>query len=306
MQELVNEFSWSKSRDIIFRECARKYYFNYYGSWGGWKLNAPERTRQIYILKQLKIRYIWIGEVVHSCIERSMKNLYRGIMPLNIEKIIQITSKMMHADFTSSQRGRYLKMPKTCALFEHEYNINVSEDEWNRVFDHVEECLRNFYESKVYQGISSLPKENWLEIEEFSHFWLDYVKVYVSLDFAFKNGKDIIIYDWKTGRSQKTERENIQLACYALYAMEKWEVPIGNIKTIEYNLARNEPYESPVDEAVIEGVKEYMRGSIRDMKELLRDEDLNEAVENDFTKATNENVCLKCNFRKVCIEEVTE
>ncbi|NOZ64350.1 MAG: hypothetical protein GXO71_05370, partial [Caldiserica bacterium] len=47
MKELVNEFSWSKSRDIIFRECPRKYYFNYYGSWGGWKFDAPERTRQI-------------------------------------------------------------------------------------------------------------------------------------------------------------------------------------------------------------------------------------------------------------------
>ncbi len=305
MKELVNEFSWSKSRDIMFRKCARKYYFNYYGGWGGWKLNAPERTRQIYILKQLTIRYIWIGQVVHSCIERSMKNLYRGIRPLNMEEIIQITLKMMRGDFVSSQRKRYLRKPKTCALFEHEYDIDVDKEAWNRVFGHVEECLRNFYDSKVYQKVCSLPKDNWLEIEEFSHFWLDYVKVSVSLDFACKEGKDVIIYDWKTGKSEKMERDNTQLACYALYAMEKWEVPIANIKTIEYNLARNETYEFPVDEAVIEGVKEYMKGSIRDMKELLRDEDLNEAVEDDFTKTTDENVCSQCNFRKVCVQEVT-
>ncbi len=306
MGKFVNEFSWSQSRDIVFGECARKYYYHYYGSWGGWELDAPEIRRKLYILKQLKNRYMWIGSVVHSCIERSVKNIYRGIKPLDTERILQITLKMMRGDFVSSQRKRYLRKPKTCALFEHEYDIDVDKEAWNRVFDHVEECLRNFYGSKVYQKICSLPKDNWLEIEEFSHFWLDYVKVYVSLDFACKEGKDVIIYDWKTGRSEKTERDNTQLACYALYAMEKWEVPAVNIKTIEYNLARNETYESPTDERVIEGVKEYMRGSIRDMKQLLRDEDLNEAVEDDFTKTTEENVCSQCNFRKVCVEEAAD
>lgn len=42
------------------------------------------------------------------------------------------------------------------------------------------------------------------------------------------------------------------------------------------------------------------------MKELLFDEVLNEAVEGDFAKTTDENVCLECNFKKVCMEEVTE
>ena len=143
---------------------------------------------------------MWIGEVVHSCIEKSIKNIYRGINPLDTERIIQITLKMMKGEFISSQRKRYLAKPKTCALFEHEYDIDVSKEEWDRVFNHAEECIRNFYGSRVYQDICVLPKENWLEVEEFSHFWLDYVKVWAVLDFAFKNGNDVIIYDWKTGR----------------------------------------------------------------------------------------------------------
>lgn len=303
MADFTNDFSWSKSRDNLFKECARKYYFRYYGSWGGWEFNAPERVRQIYILKQLKSRYIWIGQVVHSCIERSIKNISKGIRPINIEEIIKITERMMRADFASSKSRRYLKIPKTCALFEHEYNIDVGEDEWEKVYAYVEECLRNFYGSELYQELysCSLPKENWLEIEEFSSFWLDYVKVYVSLDFAYKHEQDIVIYDWKTGRSEKLEKDNIQLACYALYAMEKWKVPTTNIKTAEYNLGRNEIHKFPVDSAVIEGVKEYIRGSIRDMKELLRDKVLNEAVEEDFVKTIDENRCSKCNFQKVCL-----
>ena len=38
--ELKNEFSWSNSRDATFRECPRRYYFRYYGSWGGWSVSA--------------------------------------------------------------------------------------------------------------------------------------------------------------------------------------------------------------------------------------------------------------------------
>ena len=55
MNEFRNEFSWSKSRDEVFQACPRQYYFNYDAYWGGWEQNAPERTRQIYILKNLKI-----------------------------------------------------------------------------------------------------------------------------------------------------------------------------------------------------------------------------------------------------------
>ncbi len=300
--KLVNEFSWSQSRDIVFGECARKYYYHYYGSWGGWEMDAPEIRRKLYILKQLKNRYMWIGEVVHSCIERSVKNIYRGIEPLDVERIIEITLKMMRGDFVSSQRKRYLREPKTCALFEHEYDIDVGKEEWDRVFDRVEKYIRNFYGSEVYQEICSLPKENWLEVEKFSHFLLDNVKVWAILDFAFKDGKDVVIYDWKTGRSEKEEGDNVQLACYALYAMGKWKVPADNIRTKEYNLARNEIYEFPVEDAIIEGVKEYIRGGARDMKELLLDKELNAAVEGDFPKTINENVCSGCNFKRVCRE----
>ena len=41
--------------------------------------DAPESTRQIYILKQLQNRYMWAGARVHSCIKHTLINLQRGI-----------------------------------------------------------------------------------------------------------------------------------------------------------------------------------------------------------------------------------
>ena len=68
-KELKNEFSWSKTRDQTFRECLRKYYFQYYGGWGGWLKDADARIRQIYMLKNLYTRQMWAGDHVHLCLE---------------------------------------------------------------------------------------------------------------------------------------------------------------------------------------------------------------------------------------------
>ncbi len=56
MTTIKNEFSWSKTRDETFKTCPRQYWFAYYGFWNGWLEDAPERTRQIYVLKNLKNR----------------------------------------------------------------------------------------------------------------------------------------------------------------------------------------------------------------------------------------------------------
>ena len=45
MTDLVNEFSWSRTRDNCFKECRRRYYFQYYGSWGGWDAEADPLAR---------------------------------------------------------------------------------------------------------------------------------------------------------------------------------------------------------------------------------------------------------------------
>ena len=49
MVELANEFSWSRSRDATFQDCRRKYFYQYYGAWGGWDPGAPTDVRRLYV-----------------------------------------------------------------------------------------------------------------------------------------------------------------------------------------------------------------------------------------------------------------
>ena len=167
MNEIRNEFSWSKSRDEIFQTCPRQYYFNYYAYWGGWEKGAPAKTRQIYILENLKNRYMWAGEKVHDCIKHTLKNLQRGISILDVDEIVSITINKMRDDFRSSKGKRYLDYPKTCALFEHEYGVDLSDEQWKKVADDVEKCLRNFYNSEVFfiTTLNRRPNRNsWIKL----------------------------------------------------------------------------------------------------------------------------------------------
>ena len=300
MTELKNEFSWSKTRDEVFKTCSRQYWFAYYGYWNGWFENAPERTRQIYILKNLKNRQMWAGEKVHECIQRSLNNIRRGIKVLSIDEIVSITLDQMRGEFRSSRAKNYLKNPKSCALFEHEYGIEMTDDQWKETANNVDACLRNFYASDIYDGLKSHPRSDWLEVEEFSSFLLDNIKINLAIDCAIKEGDDILIYDWKTGKSMP-EDLSIQLCCYALYTIEKWNIAPKSLRIIEYNLSFNKATEFSVTQGEAENIKGYITGSIKDMQSLLIDVSNNIPFEEEkFTKVEDDRVSLRCNFRGVC------
>jgi len=300
MTELKNEFSWSKTRDEVFKTCPRQYWFAYYGYWNGWLENAAERTRQIYVLKNLKNRQMWAGEKVHQCIQRSLYNIQRGIKVLPIDEIVTITLDQMRAEFRSSKSKNYWKNPKSCGLLEHEYEMEVRDEEWKEVAGNVETCLRHFYASDIYDGLKSHLREGWLEVEEFSSFYLDDIKINLVIDCAIKEGAGVYIYDWKTGKSL-SEDLSIQLGCYALYALEKWNIPPESLSIIEYNLSFNKSNWFSVSQEEMKGIKGYISGSVKDMQSLLSDVSNNIPTEEDrFIKIEDELVSARCNYRGVC------
>ncbi len=301
MSTFKNEFSWSISRDRIFQICPRQYYFNYYGYWGGWQINAPQRVKQIYVLKQLKNRHMWAGAKVHDCIERTLTNLRRGISVLEVDQIIDITLNQMREEFRSSRGKRYHIKPKTCALFEHEYEVAISDDDWKKTADNLEQCLRNFYSSDTFEMLRDLHRRMWLEVEDFSSFNQNNTKIWAVLDCSFRRDDGgITIIDWKTGRKM-SEDVSMQLSCYAMYAMDKWGIEPENVKLIEYNLLANQGAEFTIGTSEIENTKTYIAGSIADMQSLLVDVGENVPKEEGaFHKVEDKRVKAGCNFRKVC------
>ena len=120
------------------------------------------------------------------------------------------------------------------------------------------------------------------------------------IDCSIREGDDILLYDWKTGKSL-SEGLSIQLSCYSLYALEKWNIPSEHLKVIEFNLSFNKANWFSITKEHAENSKGYINGSIKDMQSLLMDAEKNIPMEEDrFSKVEDERVSMRCNFRKVC------
>jgi hypothetical protein len=296
--ELTNEFSWSRTRDNVFQDCRRRYFYQYYGAWGGWDVNADPTVRRLYILKQLATRQMWVGRLVHEAIERSLLALREG-HALSEASLIEDTVRQMRAEWKGSRAGHYREVPKRPSLFEHEYGVPVRDSEWQALRDHLVRCLRNFHRLAVLTEIKRTPTERWIFIEDIGSFPFEGTRVFTAPDFGYWNGDDRLqLLDWKTGGSG--DGAGLQLGGYALYALEVLGVDLARVDLLEINLREAKVTPHPWDEVSLDRVREHIRLSVRSMKAYLKDPDRNLAEESGFEKTEELRICRWCNFRAVC------
>ena len=299
---LENTFSWSKSRDEEFRECQRKYFYNRYVSWGGWDKNAPKEMRMAYVLKNLKNRWAWKGETVHHIIEDVLKSLRSG-QPVPLDTALSRLTEIMRRDYKSSKAKKNWEDPKNnLGLFEHEYEKKISDDVWKEFHDSSAECLKNFYNSDLYSELKDDDKKEWLLIEDLEEFQFEKAKIYVKLDFARRKNGKIEIFDWKTGKDD-SEAAVVQIGAYVLYAMQKWNVPVENVRAFLFNLGTPKPVanEQSVTQELIQSATVTISASIRQMRELMADplKNIPKPREN-FSFTENARLCGYCSFYKIC------
>ncbi len=306
MRDFKNEFSWSASRDSLFDECKRKYYYNYYGSWGGWdRFKADNVTRTLYVLKNLENIPLWKGRTVHNEIARILKELVNTGELVTLEYSLSRVTNLMRQEFKFSRARSYWDsdegLSKINFLFEHEYDVNIPDDKWKRNHEEVKTCIRNFYKSDVLRKVRKFQYDDVLSIDRITPtpFSFNDEKIFVNLDLAYKLDDKIEIVDWKTGSG---ESNKLQFLVYTMYANEILGTPLEKVSLIEYNLLVNEKTIHRFSETEIDQVKEYINNNISSMKKYLKDPNRNEAVMTDFPRTEDEWKCNICNFKKICFD----
>jgi hypothetical protein len=288
----------------MFEDCRRKYFYHYYGAWGGWEASAAPDTRRLYVLKQLTSRQGWAGRVVHEAIEMALRVLHAG-RDLPESWLLDETLRRMRQEWRFSRDGRYRDTPKgPLALFEHEYAVPVADRTWQVLRDHVFRCLRNFQRLPLVAEIRQTPRERWILIEDVRAFAFEGTPVYAAPDFGYwTTGDRLALVDWKTG-SPDPEDTAVQLGCYALYAKDILDVEPAQVDLLEVNLREGAVAVHPWDAGRVEAIRERLRLSIRAMKAWLRDPAANLAVMDDFERTEDVRICRWCNFRAVCRPEL--
>jgi hypothetical protein len=303
--DLANEFSWSRSRDATFQDCRRKYFYHYYGAWGGWEADSPADIRRLYVLKQLASRQMWAGRIVHDAIEMAL-HIYREGRDVPAEPFIADVVERMRGEWRSSRDGRYHATPKTLALFEHEYAVGLKPEVWQALSRHVQSCLRNFFRLPLLASVRRTAPEHW-SIEHWSKvFNFEGTPVWIAPDFGFWTVEGrLALVDWKTGAAD-IEATSFQLGCYALYAREMLGVEPARVDLLQVNL--REPEVTPLtwDDGRLEEIRQQLRLSIRSMRAYLADADANVARLDNFEKTEELRICRWCNFKAVCRPELLQ
>lgn len=300
VRPLENTFSWSLSRHRTFQECPRRYWFHYYGAWGGWDPAAPPEARELYLLKNITNLHLIAGDTVHRAIERALQAWARGNAP-DPEALVLWCKAEMQRSFVESREQTWREGPKRYArLFEHHYGPKPHRTLLERIAAKVGTSVRGFFRSPSFGIIREIRPESWLPMETLDTFDFEGTLVYAVPDFACRREADLLLFDWKTGL--KDDRNQDQVALYTLFAAAKWDIDPDRVLAAPVYLMRGgafEPRRVPEEER--ERVRAIVRDSIGAMRQRLADPGRNEARKEAFEPVPG-YACRSCNFRAVCPE----
>ena len=287
-------FSWSASRHDTFSSCRRRYYYSYY---------ASHEDEEIKRLKKLSALPLWAGSVVHDTIEWFLKKHDRLPSPEDQDALIR---RVVHTGLVSDWRESEMGS-RRFRLFEHEYDQPVEQEDKRIVVNIVMRSLQHFFKSDTLREALAVGRDRWLALEDLVSFHVGEVEVYLRMDLAFRDAEGrVVIVDWKTGRREGRFNE-IQVAGYALYAMERgWASSAEEISTELNYLVIPRATRRRVDAKRIENARRFITKSAGTMKELLVDPVENLARLEDFPMVDRPRVCRRCPFRKLCFPRTEE
>jgi len=186
---LENTFSWSFSRSRTFADCPRKYWYHYYGSWGGWDRDALEQARELYRLKNISGLHLIAGDVVHRAIERLLTAFANGETP-QADSTLAWCKKEMQRSFVESRDDVARESPKRYTrLAEHEFGPKPNPETLQKIARKVGTSVRNFFTSRSFAIIREIHPEDWLPMETLDSFDFEGTKVYAVPDFAAKHDR---------------------------------------------------------------------------------------------------------------------
>lgn len=325
-KKLLNQFRWSFSRETCFKECKRKYWYTYYGSWEGWP-KTPYDTRitidplaaYLYARKQMQTLPAFVGSVVHTVLESALK---KKIMGFSLPNEVELT----HEALALFQKGVQEAMnemwrihpKKHLSLYEWYYQKDPpSSEELQKLEDKITLLIRNWYRSPIREKLLEHPQATCKGVEEMIEFKLDAsfpalaIPALAIIDCIIEwkknsspNTSQILLFDWKTG----SEKEEIiqQLTAYALAIHTTWKTPLNAITLIPFYIGQGphgykkygEGQEQTISPEQIRLVTDQIRSSCQEMMPHHVDEGTPPL---EAFPCTDERACCRyCPFVELC------
>ncbi|WP_165875938.1 PD-(D/E)XK nuclease family protein [Hazenella coriacea] len=296
------EWSWSQSRQNMFESCRRKYYYHYYAAHLGWQNDQPYEVQKIYRLKQLKNLHLVLGDLIHRIAEMYIQHWRKHQKRYTASDLThRIRNLLNQAYIESGNSNQWWESPtQRTMLHEIYYYQRLSPEQIKSIKEKIPICVTHLLNSQSLHEMTHHPHCEWIEVEQLNNFTYLDTKIYVKLDTLYRLGDKWIIVDWKTGKEEK-EKHNEQLALYALYVHQRYQVPLDQIHIRVENLWTGTCTHHAINEQTKSSISEQLDTKIQQMKSSLTDAKQNIPLPiESFSPTKDVDTCHFCNFREVC------
>ncbi|MHB1296601.1 MAG: PD-(D/E)XK nuclease family protein [Anaerolineae bacterium] len=310
-------FNWSHSRAVLLAECRLKYYWRYYGPYGG---NAPWETTDralLYTLGRLTYAPALVGSAVHEMARKALFSAHEG-RPWQPGAYAAgaraMLAKHLKASAKVAERSPDWTPGKGVTVLDaHYYRLAFGAREAQALLDAAAGYMQRLLEHPLFVDALAHPMD-LVSIDQLAQFEVAGAPVYAVPDLAQRlPGGRLRLVDWKTGSAVEGHlpRYRDQLAVYALYARAAWGVRAEELACLVADLGNGRSLEVPVDDATLEATQERIATSIGAMRAGLRDEEHNLAHRDDWPMLAPPDTpyeqapsaCRGCAYRLACYGE---
>ena len=294
---------WSYSRQVTLEQCARKYYYQYYGSILKKSNNDPQKEK-LHFLKQLQNRHLLAGDILHRVI-RTHLNKFRQGEQWTLDRLLSWAQKIYRTNLEYSRRYKHgtplpdEKYPPVL-LLEFYYGLPDAKALCAEAEERISTALTNFTTSenlaqfRAGAGKASAMIEKSVRLKE-THFTLR-----GTIDLAYREEDRVVIVDWKVGSAGSID-DSLQMLAYAWWARREFKCPVDYITPHRVHLADGTVSTFTVSEKDLRRVEARI---LQDLERMQRADHYGQlGTVGAFTPCAQPKICMLCPFQEVCPKE---
>jgi len=284
------EYHWSYFRYSIFKFCERYYYLHYYGADKGWEIQADEKTRKIYFLKQLITPEEFINREFHNIFRNfssSISSHYQFKKVLFSQTLKQLNSM---------RKKEWLSDPKSLCITSFYQGKETFNDIRDYIFYKIDK-LSHEETYNTFKELSCVPFINVKHKNDFIQFTHLGMPIIINPLLVYTEHERNVIINILLESPQKSYLWSLNMSSATFYFSggdaANEEKQITRTIYINDNNCINIYAKNPIGELI-----NLIVSSSKEMKSRLT-YDLKAYPEN-FLKTDDFKKCSACKFNKIC------
>lgn len=305
LRDRLTTIIWSHSRRSTLEQCARRYYYTYYG--------ANRRTAKIvankddlHFLKGVSTRHERAGSILHLAIGWYLREVQRGAEP-GLERLTGWAHRLFDADraFSRAHPDGALADPAVryppVLLREFHYRDPRAEDLCEETEERMMAALTTFALDGSFAEFRRAAADSEATIETSMRLAGQLpCRVEGRVDFAFRDEQGVTVVDWKMGSSDGSGDDSLQLAVYALWALEQFACDPDNLRVCKAQLGSREVVDFRADVSVLKAARALI---VQDAERMATLHDYGQrGVVEAFSPCLKAAICNGCRFQRACPE----